>query len=600
MRSVTIPSPLKEKLDKYLSAFVLPDIDKICADSSLSNEETNLIKRYVKSYFSFKKRGNIKDLELIERIVWNEKLMAAFDEYSALYPFLADIRNELRYLNVFYSDIKGGQPWIKQRNITNVFTSPMSYSAYSILYAYVLAQKPKTEELSKYDEYDDPDREETKFNPVSHFYKWLRYDHEDRKKHSIEKEFLNFACFVIDFFWDERKHLLEMEVPSIDVKKTYDTACKWIESLKKYGDEKEEKPEEEIKKEEKPKKKTERVSIAYDLVLANRTANQVSTIKEDSGDSFAPYQVAINQINKNYPGVFPITDAGVFEAWLCLCSISDGQTNLIPIQEDERGKTFEASIYQLYKIAKDNDITPSFEDLARFTMGLDFWTYPRRFKRKRRDTKTKKEVISVVSLTLLYISDRCGFSLPSTDRTTDEEGNNEKRIVGGQKITFTLNSAFYEGIDDEVKDNDGNLLYAPIEKNGKELRYFPKKALRRDTTGWYSRFLYNLASCVQMLEENLLENVFDYNGQIEKAKSLDKDGIICDKVETRKGREPRAFATWEDWTKRQISKKQKPKDKKRLQAFFADAVKDGVIISFSLQNNKYTWKYKDTEEKQGL
>ena len=79
MRSVTIPSPLKEKLDKYLSAFVLPDIDKICADSSLSNEETNLIKRYVKSYFSFKKRGNIKDLELIERIVWNEKLMAAFD-----------------------------------------------------------------------------------------------------------------------------------------------------------------------------------------------------------------------------------------------------------------------------------------------------------------------------------------------------------------------------------------------------------------------------------------------------------------------------------------------------------------------------------------
>ena len=115
MRSVTIPSPLKERLDKYLSAFVLPDIDKICVDSSLSNEEASLIKRYVKSYFSFKKRGNVKDLEIIERIVWNEKLMKAFEDYATLYPFLADIRNELRYLNVFYSDIKGGHPWRKQR-----------------------------------------------------------------------------------------------------------------------------------------------------------------------------------------------------------------------------------------------------------------------------------------------------------------------------------------------------------------------------------------------------------------------------------------------------------------------------------------------------
>lgn len=592
MRSVTIPSPLKERLDKYLSAFVLPDIDKICVDSSLSNEEASLIKRYVKSYFSFKKRGNVTDLEIIERIVWNEKLMKAFEDYAALYPFLADIRNELRYISVFYSDIKGGQPWRKQRSIINVFNSPMSYSAYSILYAYVFAQKPKAEDLHKYDEFDDPNLEESIFNPVIHFYKWFREDHEDRKKDSIEKEFLNFACFVIELFWDERKCLLEMDVPNVDVKKTFEEASKWIETLGIFGDDKEEPKEEEVK----PKQKTERVSIAYDLVLSQRTANQVSTIKEESGDSFAPYQVAINQINKNYPGVFPITDAGVHEAWNCLCFICDGQTELKPIQEDERGaKTFEASIYQLYKIAKGEDSTPSYEDLARFSMGLDFWTYPRRFKRKRRDTRTKKEVLQVVSLQLLYISDRCGFSLPTTERATNEKGEPEKRIVGGQKITFTIHSAFFGGIDDEVKDNEGNLIYSAIETKGKELRHFSKNALRRDPTGWYSRFLYNLASCVQMLEETLLEYVFDYNGQIEKAKDQDKNRISCDKIETRKGREPRKFATWEEWTKRQISKKQKPKDKKRLQAFFEDAVKDGEIISYSFKNNKYTWKYKENE-----
>lgn len=596
MRSVTIPAPLKEKLDKYLSAFVLPDIDKICADCSLSDEESSLIRRYIKSFFSFKKRGNITDLELIEGIVWNEKLMKTFEDYSVIYPFLMYLRQELRYLNVFYSDIKGGQPWRKQNTIVSVFNSSLSYSTYSVLYAYVLAQKPKTEDLKKYDEFDDPEIEETKFNPVAHFYKWFRVDHETRKAHSIEREFFNFAIFVIDIFREESKYLLEMDIPRVDVKNIYDSILKSFDSFVIVEDEKETQP----KAETKPKKKTEQLGVVYDLVLARRTANQISPTKEESGESFLPYRVAIEQINKNYPGVFPITDAGILEAWLCLCSISDGQTDLVPILEDERGKTFEASIYQLYTIAKGTDVTPSFEDLARFAMGLDFWTRPQRFKRKRRDAKTKKEVSSWVSITLLYISDRCGFTLPSTERTTDEEGNNEKRIVGGQKITFTLNAAFYKGIDDEVKDNDGNLLYAPIEKNGKEIRYFPKNALRRDTTGWYSRFLYNLASCVQMLEENLLENVFDYNGQIDKAKSLDKDGIICDKVEKRKGRDPRKFATWEEWTRRQISKKQKPKDKKRLQAFFADAVKDGVIISFSLQNNKYTWKYKDTEDKQGL
>ena len=126
MRSVTIPAPLKEKLDKYLSAFVLPDIDKICADCALSDEETNLIRRFIKSYFSFKKRGNITDLELIEGIVWNERLMKSFEDYSVIYPFLMYLRQELRYLNVFYSDIKGGQPWRKQNSIVSVFNSSLS------------------------------------------------------------------------------------------------------------------------------------------------------------------------------------------------------------------------------------------------------------------------------------------------------------------------------------------------------------------------------------------------------------------------------------------------------------------------------------------
>ena len=95
MHKIEIPETLKTKLDSFCKAFVLPDILKLCEECGLSDKETNLVTRYVKSFLSFKKQGNIADVETIEGLIWNERFMNAIEDISELYPFVMDIRREM-------------------------------------------------------------------------------------------------------------------------------------------------------------------------------------------------------------------------------------------------------------------------------------------------------------------------------------------------------------------------------------------------------------------------------------------------------------------------------------------------------------------------
>lgn len=598
MHKIEIPDTLKAKLNSFCKAFVLPDILKLCEECGLSDKETNLITRYVKSFLSFRKRGNIADVETIEGLIWNERFMNAIEDISEVYPFVMDIRREMRHLaNTFY-DLKKVAPWDNERYIKNFFFStPLSYSTFSILYAYILSKKPGEEEIKKYDLWKDwKEKSLYRVNPVISLYKELKEGYEERKNRAIEVEYYSFCQCVLQFFPVERESLLEMELPFEGAEETLKTAEKWV--LAVFCESTNEVPQEEETATPAPKKKKtkKKVGIVYDIILSQRTANEISTVKDNLGESFAPYQVAIEQINANYPGVFPISDAGILDALTCLYYLSDTQTSEIqPIKADADGMVYEASIYQLYGTIKGNDYKPSFEDISRFITGLDFLTYPRRVPRKVRNAKTGKEETIIISVQFLNFLNK--IILPQVER--DEEGRVKvltAQELGKQKIKFRIHKALYTGFPDRTEGENNEVLYLPVETKGKERRYFLRASFEKSSSMEWTRFLFNLSSCVQMKEANLMEKVFDYKGALEQARKWDSNGIPCDRTEKRHGK-IYYFSSWEEYKRRMQSKKDKPRDKKTLANFFERAKKEGEIISYTLVNDLYTWKYKEKTEK---
>lgn len=598
MHKIEIPENLKAKLNSFCKAFVLPDILKLCEECGLSDKETNLITRYVKSFLSFKKRGNIADVETIEGLIWNERFMNAIEDISDVYPFIMDIRREMRHLaNTFY-DLKKVAPWDNERYIKNFFFStPLSYSTFSILYAYIVSKKPGEEEIQKYDLRKDwKEKSLNRINPVLDLYKSLKNGYEERKNRAIEVEYYSFCQCVLQFFPEERQSLLEMVMPFEGAEDTLKTAEKWV--LAVFCDNTNGAPQEEATEDPAPKKKKARkkVGIVYDIILSQRTANEISTVKDNLGESFAPYQVAIEQINANYPGVFPISDAGILDALTCLYYLSDTQTSEIqPIKADADGMVYEASIYQLYGTIKGNDYKPSFEDISRFITGLDFLTYPRRVPRKVRNAKTRKEETIIISVQFLNFLNK--IILPQVER--DEEGRVKvltAQELGKQKVKFRIHKALYTGFSDRTEGENNEVLYLPVETKGKERRYFLRASFEKSSSTEWARFLFNLSSCVQMKEANLMEKVFDYQGALAQARNWDNNNIPCDRTEKRHGK-TYYFSSWEEYKRRMQSKKDKPKDKKTLSSFFERAKKEGEIISYSLVNDLYTWKYKEQTEK---
>lgn len=587
MRSAKLSDTLQAKLNAFYNS-IIPEILAVCEASSLSVEETNLIKRYLKAFLSFKKRGNIKDIPTIQKIVKNRVFLYNLSDLYILYPFIEDITLDLCEISRQYSELCAAMPWDNWRTVHNVLSSRYSYSCFSLLYAYIMAMKPDSEDIRKYDLQKEgaPYRE----NKVEDFYFQFKKDAEFTKRSVTEVEFYTFCKLVLQFFPEEETSLREISLSCGNEDRNINSAEIWVSQFLNEGPRKETPISDPIIT---PKKRKARpkVGIVYDLVLAQRTRNEIS-IEKNLGENFAPYQVAIEQINANYPGVFPISNAGILDALTCLYYLSDDQTDIEPIQEDNDGITYEASIYRLYSTLKGSDYKPSFEDISRFITGLDFLSYPRRIPRKVRNAKTKKEETIIISFSFLTFLNE--IILPQVEDTDGKKKILKEQELGRQKVRFRIHRAFYCGFTDETKGDNNETLYLPIESKGKERRYFQRSSFERSSMEWAS-FLFNLSSCVQMKEENLLEKVFDYQGAIEQARKWDLDNIPCDRVEMRHGK-PHPFKTWEEYKKRMISKKEKTKDRKTLASFFERAKKEGEIISYTLKSGVYSWKYKEETE----
>ena len=591
MHTIEIPETLKAKLDSFYKKTVFPDILKLCEDCRLSEKEKNLVTRYVKAFLSFKKRGNISDIETIEGLIWNERFMNALEDLSELYPFVMDIRREMRHLHFAFSYTLKIAPWDNERDIENLLlSSPLSYSTFSIIYGYVLKQKPEEEELNKYDlQKDWKEKSLSRVNPVLDFYRKLKEGYKERKSKAIEEEYFYFCRCVLQFFPEERNSLLEM-VSFEAAEELVKTADKWVSAfLNETNEETKEAPE------PKRKKARKKIGIVYDIILSQRTANDISTEKDHTRESFAPYLVAIERINANYPGVFPITEQGIIDAFSCLYYLSDTQNAEIqPINSDEDGMIYEATIYQLYNMIKRTDYKPSSEDIARFITGLDFLTHPRRVPRKVRNAKTRKEETIVISVQFLNFLNK--IILPQVER--DEDGRVTKVLatqeLGKQKVRFRIHKSLYSGFPDKTEGANNEVLYLPVETKGKERRYFLRTSFEKASTPWIN-FLFHIRACVHMKEDNLLENVFMYQAALAQARNWDDMNIPCDRTEKRHGK-IYYFSSWEEYKRRMQSKKEKSKDKKTLLSFFERAKKEGEIISYSLVNNLYSWRYNETPE----
>lgn len=588
MRNVVLNATLQAKLDAFYKA-ILSEITEVCEASSLSKEETSLIKRYLKCFLSFKKRGNIKDIPVIQKIVKNRTFLYNLSDYYILYPFLEDLILDMCEVERLYSDLCVAMPWENWRTVQNFLSSRSSYSCFSILYAYVMAMKPDSEDIRKYDiqKAGSPYRE----NPVEDFYSQFKNRVGFTKAHVTEQEFYTFCKCVLHYFPEEEPSLREISLSCGNEDRNINSAEIWVSRFLNEDSKEGAKISEPIST---PKKRKSRpkVGIVYDITLSQRTSNEIS-IEKNLGENFAPYQVAIEQINANYPGVFPISDAGILSALCCLFYLSDGQTDIEPIDEDEDGITYEASIYQLYSTVKGAEYKPSIEDVSRFITGLEFLSYPRRIPRKVRNAKTGKEETIINSLAFLTILNK--IILPQVEDADEKKKIIKEQELGKQKVRFRIHKAFYCGFTDETKGENDEMLYLPIESKGKERRYFQRVSFEKSASMEWMRFLCNLSSCVQMQEDNLLERVFDYQGAIAKARSWDIKKCPCDKVEIRHGK-PYQFQTWEEYKKRMISKKEKTKDKKTLLSYFERAQKEGEIISYKLKNGVYSWRYKEGAE----
>lgn len=585
MRSVTLPLTLRDKLNSFYTVHI-PDILAVCEASSLDREETSLMKRYIRNFLSFKKRGNIKDIPVIQRIVKNRSFIYNLSDLYIIYPFLEDLILDLSEISRQFSDLSLAVPWENWRTVNSVLASRSSYSCFSLLYAYITAMKPDSDEIRKYDRHKEG--APFKDNPVEDFYFEFKRNSEKTKPQVIELEFYAFCKCVLQFFPEEEQALREISIPGGNVEQVVNSAEIWVSQFLNEPQESEKAITPPAPKKRKARQK---VGIVYDITLSQRTYNEISP--DRLGEEFASYRVAIEQINANYPGVFPITNSGVAEALTCLYFVSGDSSDLTPIEEDEFGVIYEASIYRLYSIVKGTEHKPSLEDISRFIVGLDFLTYPRRFQRKERNASTGKEVNNVISLAFLYIYNQ--IHLPKIEK--DEGGNTRviaEQELGKQKVKFRIHKALFGGFPAETKDEHGKPLYLPIETKGKERRYFQKSSFKKATTEWLT-FLNNITSCVQMREDNLLENVFDYQGAIEQAKNWDLNKIPCTESEIRHGK-LYYFRTWEEYKKRIISKKEKTKDRKTLLKFFERAKAEGVIISFTFKDGVYHWRYKENAE----
>lgn len=126
-----------------------------------------------------------------------------------------------------------------------------------------------------------------------------------------------------------------------------------------------------------------------------------------------------------------------------------------------------------------------------------------------------------------------------------------------------------------------------IDPKDKEKRFVPAEALKKTSPEW-QRFRNCILSSLHKKEADLMEYVFDYNGQIAKAKEKDAAG---EKYEGKGD-----FKTNEAYIRRHIQK-HKDRDKTRLKEFFERAKALKIISSYKkTKSGVYSWQWGNKSE----
>lgn len=554
----------------------LPALKKIIEYSGLESKEASLVKRYVKGYLLFQKRGNVKDLPVIATIAANRSFRQEMDAAGVDFIFLRFLGWDIFSLSSFYNTLQHekllSQEYVRAGEQLNVHHSVMSYSAVSMLYAYIWKHKP--EDFSAYD-YTQPINIGGKSmivsgNTAENFYNSLKINEADNKTRAIGNDFFDFVRIVLSYFPEERENLFSISgLPFDDTlrDRIIEDAESYVSRLNGRLNVEEDFIEE--------KNRTNKVPIPLDLILASKKSAPV-LIQGDLID----LKRAIWEVNNSGKYKLPITEKSYTIVQDLLSILAGSASGLTPVKPGVR--KFKVSIYKLWKIATGGKYEPSNKEINAFIMGLEFARNPIVCPHYYNHPK-KGKIPVLISVSLAHIG---AMLLPDSE---DQGGLSSQEITIEPSLLFTGGEVGKDKIFSLGKVGNADEL-AIIEADKKEVRFVELSALENSSPQW-RRLRSILQSCTHMKESDLMEQVFDYSGTIEEAKGKDEAG----EKYTGKGK----HKDIESYTKRYIVQN-KGKDRQTLITLLERAKELGIITRYKLKpTGVYEWGIKKDQEKNG-
>lgn len=572
-KNIKINSGTLAKLE-LLYTKCLPGLKKIIEYSGLGSKEASLVKRYVKGYLLFQKRGNINDLPTIATIAANRSFRQEMEASGVDFIFLRFLGWDIISLSSFYNALQPenllSQEYIRAGEQINTHHSVMSFSAVSMLYSYLWKYKPEDFSAYNYTQTIEVGGKTMTVsgNSAENFYNSLKINEDDNKIRAIGNDFYDFVRVVLTYFPEERENLFLISGLPFDD----DLRDRIITDAESYVSRLNGKLniEEDFIEE---KNKTSKVPIPLDLILASRKSNPVLV----EGD-LIDLKRAIWEVNKSGKYKLPITEKSYTIVQDLLSILAGSASGLIPIKPGVR--KFKVSIYKLWKIATGGKYEPSNKEINSFIMGLEFARNPIVCPHYYNHPK-KGKIPVLISISLAHIG---VMVLPESE---DQGGLSSQEITIEPSLLFTGGEVGKDKIFSLGKGENAEDL-SIIEADKKEVRFVEIAALENSSPQW-RRFRSILQSCTHMKESDLMENVFNYSGEIEEAKGKDEAG----EKYTGKGK----YKDIESYTKRYITQN-KGKDRQRLIDLFDRAKELGLITRYKLKSTGvYEWGIKKEQEK---
>lgn len=554
----------------------LPGLKKIIEYSGLESKEAKLVKRYVQGYLLFQKRGNVKDLPVIATIAENRSFRQEMDAAGVDFIFLRFLGWDIFSLSSFYNTLQHekllSQEYIRAGEQLNAHHSVMSYSAVSMLYAYIWQHKP--EDFSAYDYTQSIDiggkTVTVAGNIAENFYNGLKINEADNKTRAIGNDFFDFVRIVLSYFPEERENLFSISgLPFDDTlrDRIIADAESYVSRLNGRLN-----VEEDFIGE---KNRTNKVPIPLDLILASKKSAPV-LIQGDLID----LKRAIWEVNNSGKYKLPITEKNYTIVQDLLSILAGSASGLTPVKPGVR--KFKVSIYKLWKIATGGKYEPSNKEINAFIMGLEFARNPIVCPHYYNHPK-KGKIPVLISVSLAHIG---AMLLPDSE---DQGGLGSQEITIEPSLLFTGGEVGKDKIFSLGKVGNADEL-AIIEADKKEVRFLELSALENSSPQW-RRLRSTLQSCTHLKESDLMEQVFDYSGTIEEAKGKDEAG----EKYTGKGK----HKDIESYTKRYIVQN-KGKDRQTLITLLERAKELGIITRYKLKpTGVYEWGIKKDQEKNG-